>query len=475
MATKSITQLLLALLCATGLTAFQFDYTISRAKSLWRAKQIGLHYIDHFKLLSTKLKDVVGSVTSTFPLESGKSWSLNFDVVITGDLQNSGDGFLFTLGKTAPRIPKSFLKGENKNKDRFFDFVREMKVQGFWFAFSAQENLIYHALNEGTMPISNFSARTCEVDLTRPLNLYLRYDDGELTLSFHAVGEAKYNTCQRLKVDARIFSEFYIGMTATSSATSSFMIDVKSMVFSSDKENLGISYFQERTDETSRKLFKQISFYKNNEEFLSSRKEAGINKIDVHDIPALYKSQSEVLNILDYTNGLLDRNLETTEEILSYIQTQKNGTDLYSKNLLDSIHSWMDASTKNFEEFERETSNLMTQYDTFDIEGEFSSTKGLVEGLSKKIGGHWEAFQNLRTYGEVIKENIEYLRQKEKSLKKFPDFVKNVLDKDQAGGAGSVGLLLLTMLLGLGLAIIVALCAILRRLEGSHKIRSFAD
>lgn len=64
---------------------------------MWQGFRHGVHYLDHVKLLSTRIRSITGGAYTVFPFKNEKHWSLSFDMKISGDMFTKGDGVFVGL------------------------------------------------------------------------------------------------------------------------------------------------------------------------------------------------------------------------------------------------------------------------------------------------------------------------------------------------------------------------------------------
>ena len=107
-------------------SALHFDYEISRGRKMWMGVQRAVHYFDHFKLLTHRMTDIKGLVTSYFPLLYKNEWSLNFELLRMGPSLNDKDGFMLLLSS---QNIDTFELPETIDKDSsFLDSVVSLKA-----------------------------------------------------------------------------------------------------------------------------------------------------------------------------------------------------------------------------------------------------------------------------------------------------------------------------------------------------------
>ena len=316
--------------------------------------------------------------------------------------------------------------------------------------------------------------KTCDIEVGRNIFFYVRGTSSQVTVSIHYEKEEKYRECVSFNVDWRQLELFYVNLFARSVSDTAFMAEVRSMDLSTDVENIGLSLFEANVDENAQKLFRQISFYKLNNDFIKAR--AAERSDEQMDIKGLYDSQTKVLGVLDYTNTLLDKNLEEGEDMIEFLSQQKSTTQSYAKSLLDSMNSWMTDTSRQFELMERDARDLIAEYENFDLDVEFEKTKTILSKVSQKIGANWETFQNFRIYADQIRGNLSYLKKKSSNLERFPELIERYIRSQSDTENDSYGNTLLVVLVAFGVLSILALLAILNKISGaSRKARMFAD
>jgi hypothetical protein len=98
---------------------------------MWEGFRHGVHYIDHIKLLSTKVRDVTGGAYTVYPFKNEQHWSLSFDVKISGDMFTNGDGVF--VGLTGQSLTKFGLNFGDPNfeiaDEKFIDGISHVCLQ----------------------------------------------------------------------------------------------------------------------------------------------------------------------------------------------------------------------------------------------------------------------------------------------------------------------------------------------------------
>ena len=283
-----------------------------------------------------------------------------------------------------------------------------------------------------------------------------------------------YEICAKIQIKNSWMKSFYLTMLSRSSPTSSFRTDVKSLILSTDVENLGISEFEAKYDDNDHKLFRQIHFFQINHNETSHLFKDDSPEIDVKslDLKTIHDYQSKIFNTFDYCNILLEKNIESTDDIITFLDQQKEAVDVYSKNMLTSMRTWIDETKAQFELMEKDTINIVTEFKAFDLESEFQITQNLLDILKGKFVGNAEKLQSLRLYGGQIKQNLLYIQSKKNELKNLPMQIKSYIETIEESYNVSADTFLLMLLIGAGFFVLVALVSIFCRLNKSQQIVS---
>lgn len=113
----SLTILTIACLLFQTLKTLHYDYELSRGRKMWTGFQRAVHYFDHFTLLSQKLTNVKGLVTTNYSLHYQNEWSLTFELKKLGLTNSDKDGFMLLMSPQA--IDAYEDDKDNKNKTPF--------------------------------------------------------------------------------------------------------------------------------------------------------------------------------------------------------------------------------------------------------------------------------------------------------------------------------------------------------------------
>ena len=250
-------------------------------------------------------------------------------------------------------------------------------------------------------------------------------------------------------------------MFGHSGPSSNFRVDLKTLILSTEIENLGISEFESRFDENDHKLFRQIHYFSaNKNETDRYMKEFNADSENVPlNISQIFDTQSKIYSIFDYSNVLLEKNIESTDDIILFLDQQKEAIDDYSKKMLSSMSSWINQTKFEFEVMEKDTLNIISEFKSFDLDSEFQITKNLLVLLKNKFNDNYEKLSDLKNYGKEIKRNLEYIKDKKNELNDLPDQIKAYIEALEEGSKSATVGFLTYFLIAVG--VIVLFCLIL--------------
>ena len=289
----------------------------------------------------------------------------------------------------------------------------------------------------------------------------------QILVNYHYEGETEYKKCMEVNHPRYQLKNFYITLFARSTEESTLRYDVSSMTYSSDKENIGVSEFEAKFDENIPKLFKQISFYKANQEILRSK----TPKLDIDklDIPEINNVQSKIYDMIDYSNTQLSRSIEETSSILSYIENQNMSTNELGNTLLSALNGWLENTQKQYEIMDKDVGKIAKEIETFNFDKILTTTQELLGNLNKRLEETSEDFKQFKKFSNLIKKNLSVLKNKKDELFDFPRALRR-LQRDKMLKKSEGAQTVLTLLLAfLGFIIIAALLSILYRLTIGQK------
>lgn len=445
-------------------TSTNYDYEISRGRKMWAGMYNAVHYYDHFTFLTDKITNIQGVFTSYYAFNTGNNWSLNYELVLKGNLETKKDGFLMILTKEPPS-PKD-LNGKFERNNLFVDEMP--RKNGFKMFFNGGENKLFVSYGDKGQE----NGLSCDLDLVnrKKINFYLKGNGNSVIVSYHYDDSTDYEKCVEVFVPGNSMNAFFPIFYARSAGSSAFQIDVNSMTLSTIIENIGISTFEAKFDENMPKLFKKISFLKKNSEYLKSKEKK--TTPENLNIKSITRTQSTVYKQLDYSNSQIQHSLEESDIIVSYLDQQKFSSDNFGHNVLNGIQSWLDDSMKQYQEMDSDINNIVTEIKTFDFDGLVNETQTLLDNLDLKLKDNEDDINQFKKFSFVINSNLKLMKEKgdlnknfEKNLEEF--FKKNKGDDKNLNGV-------FTFLLSvMGIVIIFVLLAILWRLNRSLKKEVF--
>lgn len=307
----------------------------------------------------------------------------------------------------------------------------------------------------------------CVIDFNRSdISFYLRGDKKNVVVSYHYEDESEYTSCLSVDVTALPTEQFYVNLFARVIKGSQVRFDLSAMTLSTDAENIAVSEFEAKFDENMPKLFRQISYYKANQDSLKGNVQ---DNGETLDIPKIHTIQARVHEVVDYSNSQLSRSLEETTSILSYVENQDFATKEMGNMLLGSLNDWLEETEKQYNKMNKDVSHLVAEMDAFNFDELFETTSDLLKQLNGKLEQSSEDFQVFSSFSKLVSKNLGSLESKRANLKNLPKMLKKMLKNDSTDKSGTMQTGLVLLLCFLGVFIIVALLSILSRLNSSYR------
>lgn len=433
--------------------------------------QHGLHYLDHFAFLHEALFGVQGAISSYYQYFTNEEFSLAFDLKLTEKMKSADDGFLLLLGVNSFR-PEMLVPSDAATPAGFPNRLQKVLTPGFFMYFTGDEpGKAYVGFNaQQNVLFSKNAAQSCSFEPGSTPKFFVRLSKNTLSLSRNNPKTNDYEICWSQVLAGPWIKSFYLTMLARSAPTSNFRLDVTSLILSTDLENLGISEFEAKYDDNDHQLFRQIHFFRVNKNETERYFNTSLSDQDLKslNLSVIHDYQTRIFNSFDYCNTLLEKNLESTDDIVTYLDQQKTAVQAYSAGMLDSMRKWINDTKFQFELMEKDTMNIVSEFKSFDLDAEFTITQNLLELLKQKFAQHADKLKNLKVYGGQIKQNLDYLKSKKAALKGLPDQIKAYLDAIEESGRATGDTFILMLLVGAGLFVLIALVAIFCRL-GKNK------
>lgn len=333
------------------------------------------------------------------------------------------------------------------------------------------KNKLYVGVSADQINFSKETSEVCEFESSESLRFMIRLVNNVLFFSRTNPRDSNYEVCAKITLNQPWMESFYLYLIARSAPTTNYRIDIKSMILSSDVENLGISEFEAKYDDNDHKLFRQIHFFKMNEDQTSHFLNNDSDQVDVNslNITSIALNQVKIVTAFDYCNVLLEKNIESTDDIVTFLDQQKQAIDDYSKNVINNLKTWINETKVQFDMMERDTMNILSEYKSFDIESEFQITQNLLEMLKEKFKVNSKKLENLKTYGSQIKLNLKYIKSKKSILVDLPIQIQNYIKALEESSSITGDSFILLILVVAGFVVLVALVSIFCRLKKGNK------
>ena len=85
----------------SALACKKYDYRLSHGRKMWQGALYGLHYVDHFSLLTQRVPNIKGAINSYTTFGYNDLASLSFDVKTDGVWGSPKDGYGIFLMKSS--------------------------------------------------------------------------------------------------------------------------------------------------------------------------------------------------------------------------------------------------------------------------------------------------------------------------------------------------------------------------------------
>jgi hypothetical protein len=458
---KLVTHFSILSLLILSISATLHDYEISRGRKMWQGNQRAVHYVDQFGLLTDKMENIQGLLTTFIPLSGGIDWSLSFELQFFGEAKDNKNGFY--LGLSEEKFD-SFEMNKKVYSKRDFLKVIPKKLGFFMFIKGTEDGKLYSGYKNDKKAFSNKDYSSCDVDFSKGKVLFfLKGGAGKIVVSYHYENDRDFQKCVDLSYDQKKLQVFYPILYARSVPKSPFRIKLSAMTFSTHVDNPNISENESKFDDHLPKLFKHIAFLKNNSDYLKTfRKETTDENLNITE---LFDSQIRVYNSLNYANILLSQCLSETDVIMDYTSRQKEASKDYGHMVINTLQEWMDKTAEQYKTMNDDVHNIIQEMDKFNFGSLVNETKKLFEDFKTKINDTPNSLGDFKKFGEVIQRNLEQLRKKKEIMKNFPQFVEEFLNKKKSQAGSSVSVTLSSLMGFLGFITILILCFIWYKLS----------
>lgn len=446
------------LLFSVGCAAY--EYKAISADRTWMGTSQGLRYIDHIKLLSTKLKKTEGFVTSMYKFSANKEWDAVFDLNFSGDRSTEKDLFGFALTKSILTIDDWSYISSN--------FEGFKAASAGMYALGSQNQLKFTLKDQTRISGDSTAPKSCG-NLPEALHLRLHSKDGQIKLF---VSDAKNHNaalteCGSMEFTKKPLTQFYLSFWARS-GKSAWQVDVKNLLLETDAENTGIETYFSHHDRSLPRLFRRINLLSSQHGSLPVRTvDTALNVSQVYNLESTCHAKLEVIN------HLLSANLEQSDELISYLQRQKRTASEFNDSLLKSLANWINNTSEQYSLMAENSEELTEKLNGYNFRGAYAKTKKLVDELERLLDEKNGVLGGLFNLARTYKQNFSLLTVAKKSLAKTPKLLLDLQNRIAGRGDSGHSVALLSGLSFLGVVVLGFLLSIHRRLKRAQQKKLF--
>ena len=434
------------------------EYKIVLADRLWMSEGQALRYIDHLKMLSSKLSNVSGAVTTTYKLNVDREWDIVFDLAVSGDFNPKSDSYGFALTKNLLTEEDWATLRENPSGS--------IASSAGLYAFVARDQLSF-AVREGAKA-GGTAPKSCP-KLFSPLHLRLHARDGQikLFLSDAQSNVAPLTECGRVEFAKGPFKSFYLSFWARS-RSNPWQLDVKNVLFESDAENSTIETYFSQLDHSLPRLFRTINLLSSHPAALPpSPPPTALN------VSQLYQLEEACFAKFDVVNSLLEANLEQSDELVSYLQSQRQSVSEMSESIMSSLSHWIDDTSEQYALMARDADEITGQLSAYDFHAAYQKTRRLIDELEGQLSAKSGLLRGLNSLGVAYKQNFALLSLARKTLRKTPKLLRSLRYRLAHKKEKGQSIALLSALSVVGAVVLGFLLSILRRLKRAQQKKLF--
>jgi hypothetical protein len=347
----------------------------------------------------------------------------------------------------------------------------------YLYCTGASADTFYVGYSNSRIIFNEESSSKCQFKPSESSRFMVRVAKNILYFSVSKSVGSDFEICSKVELTETGIRSFHLNMLAKSDEGSSFRIDVKSLILSTDVENLGISEFESKFDDNDHKLFRQIHFFQINKNETESYFKHQSQDIDATalNITTIYEHQKNLLSTFSYCNSLLEKNIESTDDIVTFIDQQQSAIDVYAKSMLDNMKSWMNDTKLHFELIDKDSKSIMSDFKALELDSEFEITHNLFEILKTKFTENEERFSKLKKYEAQIKKNVDFLKTKKNQFRGLPFRIRFLIKNIEENNNTSNDPYVLIALVSCGLIILIALLSIFVRLSKKTKYSTLGE
>ena len=388
----------------------QKDIDLLNLKSHWTGQGVSFLYPKHMKLLSDKLKNQAGFVTTYNSFPSGDTWDLKAKLVLKcnnfNDISPTENDF--GLGV--------FLTKNNPKRSMFdykYDYASELfgmshDIEGLSMMFN--KNNLYVGLfkSENSNRDDLFSkSKICKAYLQKSGNLMLSVKYRSKVIGVY-IGEEKEkfeHLCYQF-TDIADFDQFYLTISG-SDRNSGCSADVSDLVITTNFEDYQFveneqkkadeytyTYFKDSSNTSKKKEFEHFhtvyDFYRDNAKIFahSLLKFADYNEKEV--VHEMKSSIQKTEKAIDDAISIVELESKQIEALNSLLSSERRSVTSDVNETLDQILKWLSTMDGMFDKVDTETQAIhgMLNNLNFDekLETLIAKIQKVGDGLAKAIG-----------------------------------------------------------------------------------------
>lgn len=462
----------LLLILGIGL-GLRYEYDISRGKNLWSGHLHGLHYLDHFALLSNRLTNVTGAVSTFSALRCSSEASISFDLESVGSWEREGDGFSFYLGRKP--LETTSVRPVSRKRLTFEESMPRVSGVTFYIRGRDKKRLYFKNLSGKDVKRKGVEFSSCEMAASGDdLHLTLRITSKEIKIyTSESLNRHKpLVECGKIPMEDSSFSEFFLAFYAQATRPSFWKAAITNVYFESDVENPGLIEFGRAANQNLPRLFKNIHILsagqKKNDELKQQFDQKSLNISQIHSL------QAKAYFAIDRSNHLMSQNLDESDELLSFVGEQRKASEEYGLSLIEEINRWISSTSAKYEELFKGAIEVSSEIESFDFQAIREKSSEVVAELKENLKKESNFFQKFKKLSESIHNNLVYLELRQKDFSKVPELINRLLHQNDRSKAKRWDLVFLLVLCFVGVVVIVTLFAILFRLKLAARRKAFS-
>lgn len=451
----------------------KYDYTLSKAVNAWTGWERGLHYVDQFALLTERMDNIAGQQQSLLSFGADNSWSLSFDLSVTGSFDGVENGFLMILSRS--EVSRDPYNPEAQSREAIQSFIPSDDGLAIFFDGKNKRELKFKLSTKkfkykrfGTTPQSC----TLPEDISK-VHITLRVD-GNAAVLFYSSGAKNFESmtqCGVINLPPKFLKVFFLSMFAKSSPNNLFRINVSAMEFETDLENIAIKEAPSFQVENVPRLFKTINMLASNHQLVGHNL-LMMNKQDLN-ITIIHQNQLQIMTKFDTINHYITKNIDETDELLSYATEQEQIADQFAMGVLAKLENWVDNTAFFIDNFYKNSSDIKATIDAFDFQKQAKNGEKIIKTLEEKFKTYSKTINDFKGKYDLAFNQVKQLKISRDELKSAPAVMENMLRRFHGSSEMRMRKLIFGAIVVVGSIVIVALSIILFRLKKSMQMKVF--